>query len=309
MEKGPIFIAGSSYSGKTQLRLMLSAHPNIIITRRTYLWKGFRNCFGDLSKRANFERCLASILSDRHIQKLNPIPRLIRSEYWQGNPGYSRLFCLIHEHFAAQQGKTRWGVQHKSIDKDIEHIFSSLPNAVVLHMVRHPFDRVGESVSRSTHRKGKVGLETSFWRHSARRALRNQKKYPAQYLIVKCEDLFENPEKTLREICDFIDEDYSLEMLNVSGLLEMGINVPFPPAKANKLVPGNNNQSEFGLTHTEKIFIQSRISEEMAALEYLKIDKHLSLKRVLNLALVVYPSNIFVSSIWTLWNRGKLLFT
>ena len=31
----PIFIGGLSYSGKTPLRIMLSAHPNILLTRRT----------------------------------------------------------------------------------------------------------------------------------------------------------------------------------------------------------------------------------------------------------------------------------
>ena len=42
----PIFIGGLSFTGKTQLRAMLSAHPNILIARRTHLWDRFYKRYG-----------------------------------------------------------------------------------------------------------------------------------------------------------------------------------------------------------------------------------------------------------------------
>ena len=105
---GAIYIAGASYSGKTQLRLMLSAHPNILITRRTYMWQQFYNQYGFLGDPENFESCLNAILTSKHIQALNPDPEQIRQEFKQGTPEYARLFSIIHQQYATRCGKKRW---------------------------------------------------------------------------------------------------------------------------------------------------------------------------------------------------------
>ena len=78
MSNGPIFIGGLSFSGKTQLRLLLGTHPNIVITRRTRMWTRFYGRFGDLSRPENFERCLEAMLRNKHICALNPDPARIR---------------------------------------------------------------------------------------------------------------------------------------------------------------------------------------------------------------------------------------
>ena len=53
---GPIFIGGLSFSGKTTLRLMLSSHPVIVLSRRTYMWQRFYGRYGDLRRPENLER-------------------------------------------------------------------------------------------------------------------------------------------------------------------------------------------------------------------------------------------------------------
>ena len=45
---GPIFVGGLDRSGKTLLRLALSSHPNIAMTRRTYTWTEVYQRYGDL---------------------------------------------------------------------------------------------------------------------------------------------------------------------------------------------------------------------------------------------------------------------
>ena len=107
MKRGPIFIGGLDRSGKTLLRLSLSAHPNLALTRRTYLWPRFFNRYGDLSRGDNFERCLRAMLQRKPIQVLQPDAERIRREFWQGEASYARLFALLHQHYAERQGKPR----------------------------------------------------------------------------------------------------------------------------------------------------------------------------------------------------------
>ena len=138
MSFGPIFIGGLAFSGKTQMRLMLSSHPNIAMTRRTYMWTRFFNRYGDLGHSENFERCLTALMQQKHIRVLEPDPDRIRREFWQDAPTYARLFALIHKHYAERLGKPRWGDQLGFVERFAAPIFSALPSAKMIHMIRDP---------------------------------------------------------------------------------------------------------------------------------------------------------------------------
>src|SRR5690554_3292259 len=98
--QSPIFIGGLDNSGKTHLRLALSAHPDIAMTRRSYMWTRVYQRYGDLRERENFERCLQALMSRKDVRALQPDVDRIRREFWAGEPTYGRLFALIHEHYA-----------------------------------------------------------------------------------------------------------------------------------------------------------------------------------------------------------------
>jgi hypothetical protein len=303
---GTIYIAGASYSGKTQLRLMLSAHPNILITRRTYMWRQFYNQYGFLGDPENLDTCLNAILASKHIQVLNPDPERIRQEFNKGTPEYARLFSIIHQQYVTRFGKKRWGNQHKSIEDDVDLIFASEPSAVVIHMVRHPFDRVGESVSQAQYRKGRVGLETTLWRKSSQMALRNQKRYPDRYLVLQCEQLFAFPKRTLQDICDFLGETFNPAMLEIEGLLEMGVAVSGSNTSGKMTSSQKIGESQMVLSHAEQSFIQSLASVEMGALGYRKIEHQPSFLNWIKYLLVEYPFNLAGATLWDIWRRRKL---
>lgn len=306
IETGPIYIAGVSYSGKTQMRLMLSAHPNIVITRRTYMWRKYYNKFGNLGDSHNFERCLEAMLDSRHIQTLKPDPERIRQEFWQDKPSYARLFDIFHRHFAESLGKKRWGDQHGSLENDADLIFTHQPQALILHMVRNPLDRIEESVSRSAHRRGKIGWETSFWQRSSRLALHNLEKFPGHYMIVHCERLFSDPETTLHEVCDFIKESFNPQMLAVEGLMKMGIKVPEKYTGRERTKGIKTPQVSNMLSLTERSFIQSHVKSEMSALGYPNADQRMSFSSALKYAFLDYPLNMAGLFLWETWGSRKL---
>ena len=78
MEHGPIFVGGLNQSGKTLMRLALSSHPNIAMSRRTYMWTRFYRRYGNLDEQRNFERCLQAMLKHKPMQMLQPDAARIR---------------------------------------------------------------------------------------------------------------------------------------------------------------------------------------------------------------------------------------
>jgi hypothetical protein len=277
MGSGPIFIGGLSFSGKTQLRMMLCAHPNIVITRRTYMWREFYNRFGDLSRPENFERCLGAMLAYKHTLVLEPDPERIRREYWQGTPTYARLFGLFHQHYAEKMGKPRWGDQLGFVEKYIDLIFAAYPDARMIHMVRDPRERIGESLARRIRRMGWLGWELAQWRHSAQLAHRNERQYADRYLVVHCEELFSDAEKVLRAVCLFLDEAFIPKMLEGVDLKE----------------------TQTQLTAPEQKFIQSRAAREMSFLGY-QHSRQLLAGVAMKYLLVDYPVNMAGMLLWDL---------
>ncbi len=212
--KAPVFIGGLAHSGKTPLRIMLASHPQLAMSRRTYMWERFYNRYGDLSQRGNFERCLSAMLARRSIQVLKPDADRVRREFWQGPPDYGRLFALIHQHYADGLRKPRWGDQCGSVLSFADAIFAAYPDAKMIHMLRDPRDIQTVANAQIGRRPGRVGVATARWLYSVRLMERNLARYPDAYQVIRYETLRSEPERTLNDICQFLGERFSTTMVS-----------------------------------------------------------------------------------------------
>ena len=211
-EKGPIFIGGLSHSGKTQLRMVLGAHPEVSITRRTYMWDRFYGRFGDLSRPRNLDRCLVALTANKDVEKLRPDPKRIRHEFLEGPPTYARLIALVHQHHAQRMGKRRWGDQLGLVERFADPIFAAFPSGRIIHLIRDLRSQCCLNRTTTRGRRGKLGWETAMWLFSADLAERNRRLYPDKYRVLRYETLATHPEETVRELCGFLLEDYTTDM-------------------------------------------------------------------------------------------------
>lgn len=266
----PIFIGGLSYSGKTPLRIMLSAHPNILLTRRTYMWNKYYGRYGALVKRTNFERCLSAMMQNKQIVRLDPDLDRIRKEFWAGEPSYARLFGLFHMHYAERYGKARWGDQLGLIERYADELFAAFPQAKMIHMVRDPRSRYVASLNASRYKHFKLGQETRRWLDSVALLRRNQQKYPGSYMTVRYEELMAEPEATVQAVCAFIGEDFVPEMIHA-----------FDSTAAQPAVAAHERADQF---------IQAHAQREMAGLGYRLEGRSLSLNARILYCLVDWPA-------------------
>lgn len=213
MNQGPILVTGRSRSGKSLMSKLLGSHPNIA-THNTELrlWPRFYHLYGDLGQRANFERCLAAMLSYKHIRALiNDDTGHIRKKFWEGKPTYGRLFALFLEYHATRLGKPRWGDQSQSIECYTNTILTDHPTAKIIHMIRDPRDRYSclNVVRRRRGERKKIGSfqrQVREWQNSVCLAEWSRKRYPDRYKIVRYEALVSQLRKTLHDVCAFLDE-------------------------------------------------------------------------------------------------------
>jgi hypothetical protein len=216
----PVIVTGPDRSGTSLMFALLASHPNISMVRRTNMWRWFHGRFGDLRSPENFESCLEALLNYRRLEALQPDPERIRREFWEGEPTYGHLFSLLHRHHAERMGKPRWGDKSLHTEHHAHQVFAEFPEARMIHMIRDPRDRHASVTRRYQDRKKGHGAVTGRWISSTRRALRNVERYPGRYLTVRYETLAAKPEDTLRQVCEFIDEDYDPVMLNMGGAPE-----------------------------------------------------------------------------------------
>lgn len=294
MENGPIFIGGLDRSGKTILRRMLSQHPRLALTRRTYLWTRFYKRYGDLGQPENLERCIQAMLKQSAVQALQPDVERIRREFRQGPATYPRLFELIHQHNAERLGKPRWGDQLGMVERFAETIFAAYPDAKMIHMVRDPRDRYAAALddmlrgTKSRRPGWKAGWSVARWQYSARLAERNRRRFPQRYLVLRYEALLQDPGRTLRTVCDFIGETFDPRMLDLENGTEENAE--------------EREDSQIGqrISAAETAFAQLIAAREMRRLGYGLEPVQFSAGKAAAFALVDLPLNLAGMMYWRL---------
>jgi hypothetical protein len=291
MSSGPIFVGGLDRSGKTLMRLSLSSHPRIAMTRRTYTWTDVYGRYGDLGRPENFERCLAAMLANRHMAALAPDAERIRREFRQGEPSYGRLFALFHQHYAERAGKPRWGDQLAFIEHYADQVFAAYPSARMIHMVRDPRDRYEAATSSRQRRVGRAGMAAARWLASAELGQRNLRRYAGRYAIVRYEALMAERERTLREVCAFIGEEFAPAMLTLEGAMRFG--------REDDAAEGQRDERpRAALSPREVAFVQAYAGRGMAAYGYQPRPVRLSLGERLRFYCVDLPANLARATAW-----------
>ena len=209
------FIVGSPRSGTTLLRMMLDSHPQIAIPPETgFLPHTLTNLFGSDERRrhalmarlVNFPRRASG------WQDFGLTPQLLLQELSGVTPFRldEGLRCFYRA-YAARFGKTRWGDKTPSYGAHMRVIEHLLPEARFIHIIRDGRD-VALSLRTLWFSPG-IDMRTLArkWRRDIG-AIRNEASHCRWYLELRYESLVRDPQRTLKEVCAFIDIDYDADM-------------------------------------------------------------------------------------------------
>lgn len=242
----PIFIFGSARSGTSLLSRIVGAHPRIAIPFESHLYNTFYpwlKFYGDLNLAKNRERLVDDILSTEVMRDWMPRPErqkiLERIERFD----FHGIVDALMNTWTHAQGKQRWG------EKTPWHVFywseilEAFPNAKIIHIVRDGRD-AALSWKQARFGPKHIYLLAKRWVHYL--DLIEQMRTvvdPNAFFELRYEDLLANPEALARQICHFLGEEFSPEMLAFYTN-----DAPYPTDKQNQ----TNLTKPILATNTEK---------------------------------------------------------
>jgi hypothetical protein len=219
----PIFVVGLPRSGTTMLRLMLHRHPDVAVLSETWFGPRVWDRRWGFPAREAPEPFLPRLVDD-FIRLLKSGGRedfpLDLSDYRQrvlnGPAHLNRLLSVLGDSWAAREGASRWGEKSPVHLRYMSVLAAMFPCAVFVHIVRDfrdtvaslitaPFSPVTDPVAFAL--ECRRGMET---------AERDVSGLPTSvgYLIVRYEEIIENPTRALSEVCQAVGIDFQDGMLD-----------------------------------------------------------------------------------------------
>ncbi len=189
----PIFIVGCQRSGTTLVRLILDSHPNISCGPETRFLRSFEHLTDDAG---DWPR-LALYGFDK--------------DYWHRK--VAELFSTTMQDYAERRGKGRWADKTPLYALHLDYLDVLFPDALVLHVVRDPFDVVASHRSRWGWWSGLKAVEKwGRYVRSARTA--GRRLGPARYRELRYDRLITDPEAELRGVTEWLGEPWDPALLD-----------------------------------------------------------------------------------------------
>ncbi|MDF1499249.1 MAG: sulfotransferase [Anaerolineales bacterium] len=243
-----VFICGHPKSGTSLLMTMLDSHPELIVyPEESHFFRRFRPACGAHPEK-NIEEIVREYLlhifewnrddppghqegfADRDYSSIDSdrVRDLFRESIRQREGGSEIALPAAMFSYGSATGQvsdqTKYWVEKTPYNEQYaEDIFRYWPNSKCLHIVRDPRDNYASYKRKQTDWQPEH-FSYSWWR-SLRYGQNNVERFgSARYLLIRYEDLVEEPEKAINEIilCLGIDDDPILRRPTRAGRVWMG---------------------------------------------------------------------------------------
>lgn len=220
LKERPVFVIGHERSGTTLLMIMLGCHSRFAVPEVGWLFPRFYPylySYGDLNQEDNLRTLADEMLFglNHHLWGMNLNPRTAVDEIlaMARERSFAGIYCAMHERFAQEQGKPRWGQKTPHNLYFVGPIRECFPNAQFIYIVRDGRD-AGVDYIESAFGPTNAFCAAESWK-MAWNAVKpwREKLGSDEWLDVKYEELVREPEKVLRQVCEFLGEDYEPGML------------------------------------------------------------------------------------------------
>src|SRR3990172_2465569 len=210
------FIVGCGRSGTTLLRAMLDSHPELAIPGESYfvVSMGRHRRRYERDGRLLTERFIADIVGHPRFRRWGLQETEVREALTPSPRGYPGAVRCVFALYAHREGKERYGDKTPSYVLNIPMLARLFPEARFVHIIRDGRD-VALSLRDVQFGPGDIREAALLWKRSVKRGMRAGRQLGrGRYREVQYEELLDDPEVTLRGLCDFIELDYSEEMLS-----------------------------------------------------------------------------------------------
>ena len=224
-ELAPVFVVGCPRSGTTLLyHMLLSAGGFAVYRSESHAFNVLEPRFRPLGRRRNRERLMDAWLDS----KLFSVSRLeatdIRKQVLDSAHDAGSFLTTVMAAVAARQGVPRWADCTPEHLLYLNEIKRDIPHALIVHIVRDGRDvalslaKQGWVRSMPGRRDSPLVASAVYWDWMVRRGRALGRKFGADYLEVRFEQLVRSPEKALQEVSRFIGQPLDLATIQRVGL-------------------------------------------------------------------------------------------
>jgi hypothetical protein len=218
----PIFVS-SGRSGLTLLRMIFDSHPELTVAHepRFLATMAPNHARYERDGALDIDHFLGDLYAVSNFRRLGLPREELRAALEDQRPsGFADAVRIVFEMYAQSRGKDLYGDKTPLYISFMEPIGGLFPEARFVHLVRDGRDVVLAYLERD---KGPATVaEGAFhWKLRVSRGHRaGQGLGPDRYREFHYEDLIDDPEVTVRAICDYLGLDFHEEMLDYKGTAE-----------------------------------------------------------------------------------------
>ena len=179
------------------------------------------------------------------------------------------IIRVVMDAVAESQGVPRWAAYNPDNVLHMERLKASIPNALFLHIIRD-----GRDIALSLKKMGgfsplpwdcsetrSLVATALYWEWMVRQGRDHGRKFPADYIEFRYEDLITNPHETLGKIGGFLDHDLDYDRIQRAGLGRLSeTNSSFREEGAKDKINPLGRWKE-RLSHTEIAAIEATVGE------------------------------------------------
>ncbi|MEP7334392.1 MAG: sulfotransferase [Actinomycetota bacterium] len=206
-------VLGVSRSGTTLLKAMLDANSQLAIPSESYFLPQLWDRHGERPERDAFVEDLHRLAK---IAEWGVDPEDVRRKLSE-QPTFAEAVQAIYRTYAESRRKPRFGEKTPLYMQHLDVLERAFPGARYVHIVRDGRDAAFSLLAMTRKprfnlsRPRAIGDFAVAWRREVRAAQAFGRSHP--YHEVRYEDLVEQPESRLREVCAFLELEYEPGML------------------------------------------------------------------------------------------------
>ena len=213
----PIFIVGTERSGSNLLRLMLGAHPEVVVPHPPHVLQllgDLEFAWGDPADPKVLRQLARAVaaLVDHHIHPWAFTPDVDRLVAEARPKDLLGLMAALYDQACEQAGRPRWGNKSTFMVHHLDRIESRFPAAGLIWLYRDPRD-VALSSRDSVFNPCHPARVAALWRTQQELALDFERRHPGRLVRLAYEDLVADPAQHLQRVCAAIQLPFDPAML------------------------------------------------------------------------------------------------
>ncbi len=279
------FILGTSRSGSTLLQSMVNSHSKMVIPPETHFFHSARNLIRQFGRASDKERFAEKLLSFWYDEKTR-----IRDLGLSGGDVQRAAKQLSISHpvdlFTLQLTMYRMLRQKEIVGEKtprhilhVPEILKAYPKAKIISMFRDP-RATAYSEIKAHFGSPSVIVTTKRWKRYVQMHEKLSRELPkAQYMMLRYQELIDDPKRTLQEVCDFLEVDFEPAMLEYYNRDEKGFAAGEQSWKKGTLKPiqkGKNTEWKKELSPWQVSLVEQTAGEQLNTLDYAKLGEGLS---------------------------------